>query len=143
MGAATAYSAYRRSEVETLNPRNLLVKLFEAMEHSIEQGAMAMQNQHFEMSAKNCRRIRDILFELQSTLNFAAGGEVAKRLDGIYSFMIIEVTEAGLRQDAKRLRSLQRIVRPLIEGWKGIPEEHAHTTSLIGDAKQNIISLRG
>jgi flagellar protein FliS len=143
MGAAIAYSAYRRSEVETLSPRNLLIKLFEGIEVSIEQGALAIQNRHYELAAKNTRRIRDILFELQSTLNFEAGGEIARRLDSMYSFMVMEVTEAGIRQDAARLRALQRIIRPLIEGWKGIPDAEAHTTSLTGDSRQNIINMRG
>jgi flagellar secretion chaperone FliS len=143
MGAAIAYGAYRRSEIETLTPRDLLVKLFEGMERFIEQGAMAMQNRHCEMAAKNCQRVRDILFELQSTLNFEAGGEIAKRLDAIYGFMVIEVTEAGLRQDAERLRQLQRVIRPLIDAWKGVPDEFSHTTSLTGDYKQNIISMQG
>lgn len=143
MGAAIAYGAYRRSEIETLTPRDLLVKLFEGMERYLEQSALAMQNRHFEMAAKNSQRVRDILFELQATLNFEAGGEVAKRLDGIYSFMVLEVTEASLRQDAERMRRLQRVIRPLREAWQGIPNEHAHTTSLTGDAHQNIINMRG
>jgi len=143
MGAAVAYGAYRRSEIETLTPRDLLVKLFEGMERFIDQGALAMQNRHHEMAAKNCQRIRDILFELQSTLNFEAGGEIAKRLDDIYSFMVVEVTEASLRQDAERLRQLQRVIRPLREAWQGVPNEHSRTTSLTGDAHQNIINMRG
>ena len=61
----------------------------------------------------------------------------------MYSFMVMEVTEAGIRQDAARLRALQRIIRPLIEGWKGIPDAEAHTTSLTGDSRQNIINMRG
>jgi flagellar protein FliS len=143
MGAAVAYSAYRRSELETISPRDLLVKLFEGMERYIEQGAMAMQNKQFELATKNCRRIRDILVELQSTLNFEAGGEIAKQLDDIYRFMLLEVAESGLRKDAQRLRQLARVIRPLRQAWQGIPDADAHTTSLTGDGKQNIINMRG
>lgn len=143
MGAALAYSAYRRSEIETLTPRDLLVKLFEAMDQAIEQGAMAMDNRNLEMATKACQRIRDILFELQSTLNFDAGGEIAQRLDALYTFMTSEVIDAGLRKDAARLRQLHRVIRPLTEGWRGVPDAHAHTTSLTGDSKQNVINMRG
>lgn len=143
MGAAVAYGAYRRSEIETLTPRDLLVKLFEGMERFIEQAAMAMDNHRLELATRNCARIRDILFELQATLNFEAGGEIARNLDGLYRFMIIEVAEAGLRKDARRLRQLLRVIRPLKEGWMGIPDAHAHTTSLTGDSRQNIINMRG
>jgi len=143
MGAAIAYSAYRRSELETLSPRDLLVKLFEGMDRFVEQGAWAIQNRQYELAAKNCQRVRDILFELQSTLNFEVGGEIAKRLDAIYAFMVVEVIESGMRQDAARLRALRRIIRPLIDGWKGLPQADSHTTSLTGDARTNIISMRG
>ena len=143
MGAAIAYSAYRRSELETLTPRDLLVKLFEGLERFVEQGAMAMQNHQYELSTRNCQRLRDIIFELQSTLNFEAGGDIARQLDALYGFLIVEVTEAGLRKDPARLRQLQRVIRPLLEGWRGVPDAHAHTTSLTGDAKQNVINMRG
>ena len=143
MGTALAYNSYRRSEIETLTPRDLLVKLFEGMERFIEQGAMAMDNRHLGLAISNTQRIRDILFELQATLNFEAGGEVAKNLDALYTFMISEVIEANMHKDGQRLRQLQRIVRPLKEGWQGIPDAHSHTTSLTGDYKQNIINMRG
>lgn len=143
MGAAIAYGAYRRSEIETLTPRDLLVKLFEGLERFLEQAALAMDNHHPEMATRNTNRIRDILFELQATLNFDVGGDVAKNLDALYTFMTNEVIEAGLRKDGQRLRQLQRIIRPLKEGWQGVPDAHAHTTSLTGDAGQNIINMRG
>lgn len=142
MGAALAYSSYRRSEIETLTPRDLLVKLFEGLERFVEQGALAMDNHHIEMATKNTKRIRDILFELQSTLNHEAGGEIAKLLDGLYTFMIVEVNEASLLKDSRRLRQLQRIIRPLKEGWRGVPDAHARTTSLLGES-HNVINMRG
>ncbi|MCS6970129.1 MAG: flagellar export chaperone FliS [Planctomycetota bacterium] len=143
MGAALAYSAYRRSEIETLSPRDLLVKLFEGLERFIEQAAQAMEDRHYERAARSCQRVRDILFELQSTLNFEAGGEIAQRLDALYAFMIRETLEAGLRRDAHRIRQLLRVVRPLTEAWRGIPDEYAHVTSLTGSNHQHMIDLRG
>lgn len=143
MGAAVAYSAYRRSELDTLTPRDLLVKLFEGMERFVEQGALAMENQHYEIAARNCMRVRDILFELQTTLNFNAGGEIAQRLDALYTFLTNEVITASLRHDGTRLRRLLPVIRPLTEGWRGVPAEHARLTSLTGDAHQNVINMRG
>lgn len=143
MGAAVAYSAYRRSELDTLTPRDLLVKLFEGLERFIEQGALAMDNRAYEHAARSCMRARDILFELQSTLNFREGGEIAQRLDALYTFLTSELIEASLRQDAARLRSLLRVVRPLTEAWRGIPDQHARTSSLTGEAQRNVINMRG
>ena len=38
-----------------------------------------------------------------------------------------EVIAAGIQQDGRRMRQLQRIIRPLKEAWKGVPDAHAHT----------------
>lgn len=143
MGAAVAYSAYRRSELDTLTPRDLLVKLFEGLERFIEQAALALDNRAYEHAARSCVRVRDILFELQSTLNFRDGGEIAPRLDALYTFLTNEVIEASLRHDPARMRSLLKVIHPLTEAWRGIPAEHAHTTSLTGGAHQNVINMRG
>lgn len=132
MSAAVAANAYRHAEIDTLSPRDLLVKLFECMERSIDEGALAMQNRHYEMSARSCRRIRDILFELQATLNHEAGGEIAGRLDEIYRFLVKEVVEADWRKDVARLRGLKGVITPLREGWQGIPDAEAYTSSLGG-----------
>lgn len=143
MGAAVAYSAYRRSEVETISPRDLLVKIFEALERFVDEGQLAMRNRQFELANRRCQRIRDILFELQSTLNFEAGGEIAQRLDALYRFMILEVTESNLRKDAERLQQLLRVVRPLADAWRGVPDDQAHVTSLCGDTRRNVINMQG
>jgi flagellar protein FliS len=143
MGAAVAYSAYRRSAVETLSPRDLLVRLFEGLERFIESAAQAIDTHHYEVASKNCRRVRDILFELQSTLNFKDGGEIARQLNELYDFMTREVIEASLMKESAKLRQLQRVVRPLKEGWQGTPDAHAHTTSLTGDQRSSIINMRG
>lgn len=138
---AVAASAYRHAEIDTLSPRDLLVRLFECMERSIDEGALAMQNRRYEISAKACRRIRDILFELQATLNHEAGGEIAQRLDEIYRFVSREVIEADVRKDVPRLRALKAVLTPLREGWQGVPDKDAYLTSLNAE-RTNIISFR-
>ena len=141
MGAAIAASAYRHAEIETLSPRDLLIRLFQCMEHSVDEGAMAMQNKQYELATRSCRRIRDILFELQATLNHEAGGEIAGRLDELYRFLVTEVVESGMRKDAVRLRTIKGVITPLREAWQGVPDQYAYTTSLNGNARSNVVNF--
>lgn len=143
MGAAIAYSAYRRSELETISPRDLLVRLFQGLERFIDQAALAIRNRRWELAHHSCSRAQAIVFELQSTLNFEDGGEVAVQLDQLYSFLTLQITEGNLRKDADKLSQLQRVIRPLREAWQAIPDKDAHLTSLTGDGHQNIINMRG
>jgi len=128
-------TAYRTAEIDTISPRDLLVRLFECMERSAEEGAVAIQQRQYEVSTRACRRIRDILFELQATLNHEAGGEIATRLEDIYRFLVKEVVDAEGRKDAARLRQVKAVLSPLREGWQGIPDKEAYTTSLSGASK--------
>jgi len=144
MGAALAYAAYRHAEVGTLTQRDLLIKLFEGMERFIDQGAEAIRAHRYDVATDRCRRVREILFELISTLNMEVGGEVAQRLNAIYVFLVDQVTLTGMRKDAEGLQRLKRTVTILREAWQGVPDEHANLTSLSGaGAAASVISWQG
>jgi flagellar protein FliS len=143
MGAALAYAAYRHAEVETLTQRDLLVKLFEGMERFIEQGAAAIRERRYDRATECCRRVREILFELISTLNHDAG-EIATRLNALYVFLVDQVSLTSMRKDADGLLRLKRTVTLLREGWQGVPDEFANTTSLTGaGTAASVVSMRG
>lgn len=130
MTARNAYAAYRSSEIETLNQRDLVVKLYEGVERFLARAAAAMDAHQIEPAHNDCTRSRAIITELLSTLNMEAGGEIAERLRNLYLFFIDEITRANLRKDPAIIRAIIPIVASLREAWQQIPDEHANTTSL-------------
>ncbi|MCK6488248.1 MAG: flagellar export chaperone FliS [Planctomycetes bacterium] len=134
MGAANAYSkadnAYLAAEIETMSRRDILVKLYQHAEKMLVTAQIAMQNRQIEQAYNCCRKARDIFVELHSTLNFEQGGDVAKQLASLYTFIVTQITEANLRQDSSLLKGVMPTIATLREAWEQIPDEHANVSSL-------------
>jgi flagellar protein FliS len=128
--ASTAYAAYRSAEIETVTQKDLLVRLFQGAEKFIELARQAMVDSQLEVAMTNCRKTRDIFIELMATLNFEQGGELAKRLKELYTFIIYQVSEASLSKNPDKLKEILPIIKTLREGWEKLPDEHANVTSI-------------
>ncbi len=137
--AANAYSAYRRTEVETVSQRDLIVMLYQGAERFLGQSMIAMQNRRIEDAHNGCMRARAIFEELLSTLNMEAGGEIAVRLKSLYAFFLFRIGEANLLKDASKLAEIMPIIATLREGWQSVPNENANVTSLSGGAALNML----
>jgi flagellar protein FliS len=55
-----------------------------------------------------------------ASLNLEQGGEIAKNLQRLYSYMFNELIDANLNKDAKRVEHVLHLLRELRVGWQGI-----------------------
>jgi flagellar secretion chaperone FliS len=139
---ANAYRAYRSAEVETLSQRDLLVKMFQGMERFLVQAQLAMNNQQPAEAHEACQRVKAILVELMATLNFEKGGEIAQRLNALYSFFLVTIVEANLRKDATKLAEILPIIADLRSAWERIPDELANVSSVPSGNEGHTLNLR-
>lgn len=131
--ASSAYSAYRSAEVETLNQRDLIVKLYEGAERFLNQACVAMQARQIEEAHHRCTKAKAIFIELLSTLNLEQGGEIAQRLRALYSFFLDQITLANTSKDPASIIAILPVIATLREGWQQVPEEDANVSSLEGN----------
>jgi flagellar protein FliS len=137
-----AYKAYRSAEVDTISQRDLLVKLFEGAMRFLREAQAAIRNHEIEARHTKCMKAKRIFIELLSTLNFDKGGEVAGQLRDLYLFVITEISAANLRNDAEAIGGVLKVVEPLLEAWRSIPEEFANVTSLSRTDHQSYLNIR-
>jgi len=142
MNQSTAHAAYRSAEVETLSQRELIVRLYQGAERFITAGHDAMVAHKGEEAMHQCRRARDIFVELMATLNFDAGGPLAKQLSDLYAFLIFQISEGSLKKNPAQLEALVPIIRTLREGWEAVPDEHANVTSIPVGNRGHSLNLR-
>ncbi len=64
-----------------------------------------------------------IINELNARLNMEKGGETAKNLNKLYTFLSIHLTTANLKKDAHKLDESLTILQNLLNGWKIIIEK--------------------
>ncbi len=89
-----------------------------------------------EASARGDRRGRAtaisktmaIIAELQSTLNFDAGGAVAQEMDRLYTYVTERLVDASVKRDDQALDEVRKLLATVRSGWADVAAGAALTT---------------
>jgi flagellar protein FliS len=115
-----ARAAYQQSSVLTATPAQLVVMLYDGARRFLFQASSAMREGQVQLAHQRLRRAEDILMELMATLDHERGGEIASRLQGIYTFCLSELNQARVGQDADRVDVIHEQLGELREAWAQI-----------------------
>jgi flagellar protein FliS len=123
-------SAYARVGVQTgvmgATPHRLVTMLYQGARQAIAQARMyAVQNDIGSRGKFITKAISIIEQGLQQALNKDAGGEIATRLDALYTYMARRLFEANLTQSEPMLVEVDSLLATLEEAWVGIAPEVA------------------
>lgn len=123
-------SAYARVGVETgvmgANPHRLILMLYQGARKAIAQARMHLQQGNIGPRGEAIGKAVDIVASgLQAALNKEAGGEIAERLDALYSYMTRQLLLANLESSDEMLVEVDRLLGTLEEAWIGVGAEVA------------------
>lgn len=115
---------YKQTSVTTASRGQVLLMLYE--------GAIRFTKLAIEGVKKNDRvqkgtyigKVQDIVNELSLSLNHEVGGDISRDLDRLYNYMIEQLTEANVKNDAKPLEVILKLLETLLDGWKGAVTQH-------------------
>jgi len=77
--------SYREATVRGASPVELVVRLYEQTIEDLRQAAIAIEQNDIERRTKHIKHAILVVGHLQSSLDFAKGGKVAKDLDNFYN----------------------------------------------------------
>jgi flagellar secretion chaperone FliS len=125
-------NAYARVGVETgvmgASPHRLIVMLYQGARQAIAQARMHLQQNNVAARGEAISKAISIIESgLQQALNKDAGGEIAARLDALYTYMSHRLLDANARQDERMLVEVDGLLATLEEAWVGIGHEVAQT----------------
>jgi flagellar protein FliS len=123
--APTGIESYRRTEIESRTPLELVVMLYDGALRFLREARAAIERRDVRARRDAVARALAIVSELQSTLDMDAGGDLARRLDQIYSYVTARVTDASFAQNVEPLDEAIRILVPLRDAWAAISAEPA------------------
>lgn len=123
-------NAYARVGVETgvmgASPHRLIVMLYQGARQAIAQARMHLQMGNVPARGEAVgKAIQIVESGLQQSLNIEAGGEIAERLDALYSYMSRRLLEANIKQSETMLAEVDGLLATLEEAWIGIAPEIA------------------
>ncbi len=107
------------------SPERLVVMLFEHLAVQLQRAKIAIEREDTALRTQSLGKARAIVCELLGTLDFEKGGSIAKELSALYSYMLNEMVDIGIRRDSAGLGKLVHIATELRDGFNGAAEQQA------------------
>ena len=108
---------YRETEVLTATPGQLVVLLYDHLLLSLRRARTAIAERNGDAQSESLEKARNILTELLVTLDRERGGEVAANLGALYSFLLGELVQVGIRPDVARLDRVTHMISELRDAF--------------------------
>jgi flagellar secretion chaperone FliS len=120
MGYGKFLNQYKRSNIETAGKLDLVIMCYEKAILCLEQTKEHIIKKEFEKKAEKFQKALDIISELQCSLNMEKGGQIAKNLDALYSYITKRLILGDVQKDLAVFDESIHILSELLESWKAI-----------------------
>ena len=112
--------AYRQRSVEGASPVGLVVLLYGTIVASLLRAQQALQSNDTEKRVTELNHVLAVIGQLQGTLDFEHGGQVAVQLDQFYNVMRARVLQASMQCSKPILEELVRHFTLLKTAWQEV-----------------------
>ncbi|MDR1389102.1 MAG: flagellar export chaperone FliS [Treponema sp.] len=125
MANTNSLSAYRETRIRTASQGQLIVMLYDEAVRQLDAAlrllALNMSEKRdpgrIEEIGKAIVKAQDIFTELMVSLDFEAGGNIAKNLFALYTWFNKELLEAHMGQDLTRITVIRNMADDLRGAW--------------------------
>jgi len=126
MRQASAMYQQTRAEgrVEGADPHQLIAMLLDGAIERIAQARAHLRRGDVPAKGAVVTKAVAIVGELRASLDHAAGGSVAQRLDSLYDYINRRLLFAQLNNDDEALAECGRLLEPVRDGWNGIRDAY-------------------
>lgn len=112
------YGAYKKTSVSTASKEQILLMLYQAAIKNCKKAIEAIEAKKIAQKGEAIGKLQDIIIELNNSLDFEVGGDVAQELAGLYDYMLFSSSQANIKIDKVPLESCLEILNTLYDGWK-------------------------
>ncbi len=109
---------YRKNQFYTADRGTLLLMLYEGAIQFLRRAGEHLQRGEITEKGVCLSKAHSIVSELASTLDLETGGEIARKLGGLYNFVLDELMAAHLSNDIKPLEQALSILTTLNGAWE-------------------------
>lgn len=116
--ANNAYAQYQQSKVLTASPAELTLMLYEGAIKFCNIALVGIENQDIEKAYINITKAKNIIEELQATLNHKY--PVAKDFEQVYDYIRDRLFMANITKDPEILNEALGHIRTMRDTWKEV-----------------------
>jgi len=109
--------AYKKTSVHTASKEQILLMLYQAAIRNCKRAIEAINEKKIAAKGEYIGKLQDIVIELNNSLDFEVGKEIAKELSGLYDYILFSSTQANIKIDSKPLEGCLQVLETLYNGW--------------------------
>ena len=111
-----------QSKVNSANNVQLIQMLLDGFIETIYKAEVQIQKNDIEGKAKSLIKASNIIMGLQTSLDIENGGEIAKNLNELYTYISRRVFEINLQNDVKIIAEVKDLINSIRDAWKQVPD---------------------
>ena len=111
---------YQNTSISTSSKLDLVILCYDKIIEFLAQTKIYFEEKEFEKKGKSFSTAITLISELQSCLNFEKGGEIAKNLDSIYSYLTQKLLQGDIEKNIDVYDEGIKIISELKEAWERI-----------------------
>ncbi len=109
--------AYKKTSIQTASKEQILLMLYQAAIKNCKKAIEGIETKNVKMKGEHIGKLQDIVIELNNSLDFEVGGDVARELASLYDYIIYSSTQANIKIDAEPLYGSLKVLTTLYDGW--------------------------
>lgn len=110
--------AYKKTSVNTASKEQILLMLYQAAIKNCKKAIEAIDSGEIAKKGEFIGKLQDIVIELNNSLDFEVGGDVAKELSSLYDYILYASTQANMNLDKEPLEGSLQVLTTLYDGWR-------------------------
>jgi flagellar protein FliS len=113
-------SLYQETSITTQNKGKLIVLLYDGAINFLNRAIHCIDQEDIEGKNRCIGKARDIIFELNSSLNLCAGGDLAGNLRSLYNFIWIFLGRININNETGDLKKVIQILSDVRHSWQQV-----------------------
>lgn len=118
LSPAQQLDTYKKNQFLTADRGTLLLMLYQGAIDFLKRAKAHLEMGEIADKGACLSKAYAIIAELLNTLDHTVGGELARNLAALYGFMMDHLMSAHLRNEAKPIEDVIRLLSTLKEGWE-------------------------
>ena len=111
---------YQQDNISTSSQGKLILMMYEGAIKNISMAIDCIRQKDIPGKGLHIRKSHDIINELSLALCMKKGGDISKRLERLYQFILNQLALANIKSETKVLETTLDILKTLLSAWTEI-----------------------